>query len=105
MAPYLIPIFISLFFAILFIQSGLDKITDRTGNLEFYNEHFANSPLKNYVKSMLTALTIMETLCGALSALGAIFILFKHEMDISYYGAVLASLIFLVLFFGQRVSK
>jgi hypothetical protein len=54
---------------------------------------------------MLAVLATLETTCGALSAIGALFILMKHEMELSFYGAVLASLILLMLFFGQRVSK
>jgi hypothetical protein len=33
------------FLAILFLQSGIDKVVDRRGNLEWLNGHFAKSPL------------------------------------------------------------
>jgi hypothetical protein len=34
-AIYLIQIFASAFLAILFLQSGIDKVVDRSGNLEW----------------------------------------------------------------------
>ena len=39
-------IFISMFLAICFLQSGIDKILDRNGNLEWLTGHFANSIFK-----------------------------------------------------------
>ena len=40
---YLLQLFVSLFLAILFLQSGFDKIVDRQGNLEWLKGHFAKS--------------------------------------------------------------
>ena len=37
------------FLAILFLQSGLDKVVDKKGNLDWLRSHFANSPFKNFV--------------------------------------------------------
>jgi len=42
---YLMQIFASAFLAILFLQSGIDKIVDRRGNFEWLKGHFAKSPL------------------------------------------------------------
>jgi uncharacterized membrane protein YphA (DoxX/SURF4 family) len=105
MATFLIQIFISLFFATLFLQSGLDKIFDWSGNLQFHTEHFAKSPLRDFAKPMLITVALMEITCGAFSLIGAVFILVKNERIYSFYGSVLAALILLLLFFGQRVSK
>ncbi|MBQ6643804.1 MAG: hypothetical protein IJH84_22605, partial [Saccharopolyspora sp.] len=33
------------FFAVVFIQSALDKLVDRDGNIAFFSDHFKNSPL------------------------------------------------------------
>jgi hypothetical protein len=38
-------IFASAFLAILFLQSGIDKIVDRRGNFEWLKAHFAKTPL------------------------------------------------------------
>jgi uncharacterized membrane protein YphA (DoxX/SURF4 family) len=58
-AMYLLQIFASVFLAILFLQSGIDKIVDRSGNLEWLKGHFANSPLAGIVPALLTAITIL----------------------------------------------
>ena len=44
-ATYMMQIFASAFLAILFLQSGIDKIVDRRGNFEWLKGHFAKSPL------------------------------------------------------------
>jgi hypothetical protein len=68
-ALYLVQLFASLFLAILFVQSGVDKIVDRPGNLEWLKGHFAKSPLAGMVPLLLTVITILETAAGVLSAI------------------------------------
>ena len=70
-AIYLMQILVAAFLAILFLQSGIDKIVDRRGNLEWLKGHFAKSPLAGTVPALLTAITILEVAAGALSALAA----------------------------------
>ena len=53
----IVQIFVSVFFSIVFFQSGIDKVMDRDGNIEFFNEHFKKTPIKNIVPFMLTTLT------------------------------------------------
>ena len=105
MTIFLLQSAISLFFAILFLQSGLDKIFDWNENLEFHNKHFANSPLKYFTRPMLMLLIIMEVACGAFSLIGAFFIIIRMNPVYAFYGSVLAAVDFLMLFFGQRISK
>lgn len=54
---------------------------------------------------MLALIAVMETLCGALSAGGAIFIFAKNDCTVSFNAAALSGLIYLMLFAGQRISK
>src|SRR5256885_12680612 len=58
----------SAFLAILFLQSGIDKVVDRRGNLEWLNGHFAKSPLAGMVPAMVTVITILEIVAGGPSA-------------------------------------
>ena len=62
-------LFTCLFLAILFLQSGIDKVIDRSGNLEWLTGHFAASPLAGLVPLMLTTVTITELLAGAICAI------------------------------------
>ena len=43
-----------MFLAILFLQSGIDKVVDRSGNIEWLTGHFASSPLAGIVPFMVT---------------------------------------------------
>jgi hypothetical protein len=104
-ATYLMQMFASLFLAILFLQSGLDKVVDRRGNLEWLKGHFAKSPLAALVPAMVTIITIFEISAGALSAIGCAFILFTHDSSLAFYGAVVAAVSIVALFFGQRMAK
>lgn len=104
-AIFLIQIFVSLFLAILFLQSGIDKIVDRRGNVEWLKGHFAKSPLAGMVSVMVTVITILELAAGTLSAVGCGLIIIKHDTTVAFYGALLAAVSLLALFFGQRMAK
>ena len=104
-AIYLMQILASAFLAILFVQSGIDKIVDRRGNLEWLKGHFAKSPLAGTVPALLTAITILEVAAGALSALGCILVLLMRDSTVAFYGAIISAAAIIALFFGQRVAK
>jgi hypothetical protein len=95
----------SAFLAILFLQSGIDKVADRRGNLEWLKGHFAKSPLAGFVPAMVTVITILELVAGLLSAVGCVWIFFRHDSTLAFYGAVAAAFSILALFFGQRMAK
>jgi hypothetical protein len=104
-AIYLLQILASAFLAILFLQSGIDKVVDRRVNLEWLKEHFAKSPLAGIVAALLTAITILEVAAGALSAIGCVAIFFTRNSTIAFYGAVISAVAIVALFFGQRMAK
>ncbi len=102
-STWLLQILISVFLAILFLQSGIDKVIDRRGNLEFLQGHFAKSPLAGMVPLLVTVITILEIAAGALSAIGCVLILVTHDPTVAFYGAVIAQqLPFQELRFSQR---
>jgi len=104
-AIYLLQIFASAFLAILFLQSGIDKIIDHRGNLDWLKGHFAKSPLGGAVPILLTAITILEVAAGALSAIGCIILIVSRETTVAFYGAVISAVVIIALFFGQRMAK
>lgn len=95
----------SLFVAILFLQSGLDKVIDRRGNLEYLTEHFARSPLASTVGPMFGVITLLEVAAGALSGVGCLLIVLGRGSIVAFWGALVAALALCALFFGQRVAK
>ena len=104
-AIFVLQLFASAFFAILFLQSGIDKVIDRRGNLEWLTGHFAKSPLAGMVPLLLGVVTVLELSAGVLSAIGCAVVLVRRDPTIAFYGAVLSGLALLALFFGQRMAK
>ena len=104
-AIYLMQIFASAFLAILFLQSGIDKIVDRSGNLEWLRGHFSKSPLAGIVPVLLIAITLLEIAAGALSAVGCLLVIFFKDSTVGLYGAILSAAAVTALFFGQRMAK
>jgi hypothetical protein len=101
----LLQILASAFLAILFLQSGVDKIVDRRGNLEWLKGHFSKGPLAGIVPLLVTAITILEIAAGALSATGCALIVFSRDSTVAFYGALVAAISIIALFFGQRMAK
>jgi hypothetical protein len=104
-ATYLMQILASAFLAILFLQSGIDKILDRRGNFEWLKGHFAKSPFARIVPALLICITILEVAAGALSAVGCVFVILSRDSTVAFYGAAISAVAVLALFFGQRMAK
>src|SRR5947208_14507292 len=104
-SSWLLQVLVSAFLAILFLQSGVDKVVDRRGNLEFLQGHFAKSPLAGMVPLLVTLITILELLAGVFSAIGCVLIVVTHDPTVAFYGAVISAFSILGLFFGQRMAK
>lgn len=98
-------VFTTLFVAILFIQSGLDKILDFKGNLGFLSQHFEKTPLAKLVPPMLVTITIMETATGLLAAAGLVYFLMTGSVSIIFISSILGAASITALFFGQRAAK
>ncbi len=104
-ATYLMQTFTAAFLAILFLQSGIDKIVDRRGNLEWLKEHFAKSPLAGVVSALVTVITILELAAGVLSGVGGLALIVLHDSTVAFFGAIISAVAIIALFFGQRMAK
>ncbi|MCH8273256.1 MAG: DoxX family protein [Armatimonadetes bacterium] len=98
-------VFALTFFAIAFIQSGLDKVFDWTGNLGWLSGHFGKSPLRGIVRPMLGVLTVMELLTGGACAVAVVAVIAGWAHGVAYWALTLVLLTLTSLFFGQRVAK
>ena len=98
-------ILILLFLIVTFLQSGLDKIFDWKGNLDFIKEHFKNSPLKNMVPLLLAQILVMELLAGILMLVGVYQLASSGAKEIAFYGMTLSALSLIFLLIGQRLAK
>ncbi|NQZ78698.1 MAG: DoxX family membrane protein [Ekhidna sp.] len=99
------PILCLAFLAVLFLQSGLDKVFNYKGNKEWLISHFSKSPLKGTVGLLLPVITLLELAAGVCSGIGIVFILLGNGNDMGLIGAQLSALSILALFFGQRVAQ
>lgn len=98
-------VLVAIFLAILFLQSGLDKVFDWKGNKSWLDGHFAKSPLKGQVGLLLGVVTAAEVAAGLASLLGAVWLIFMKDASLAWIGAALSALSLIMLFFGQRMAK
>ena len=93
------------FFLIVFIQSGLDKIFDYKGNLNFLKDLLKIYFSPTLIELALISVTILELASGILCLIGIINFVFNDSNFIGLLGLIIGSIALLVLLFGQRVSK
>ena len=98
-------ILIAIFLFIAFFQSGLDKIIDKKGNLEFLKMHFSNSPLIQIIPFMLLILTFLEIIGSLMLGYGVYYAFINRSTLWIFYGFVLLAITIIILFAGQRIAK
>lgn len=98
-------LFGALFTAILFIQSGLDKVFDWKGNLDWLTGHFSKTFVAGMVPMMLATITLLEVTTGLVAAAGIVIFLVSGSLKVIFYSSVLGAASITALFFGQRVAK
>lgn len=102
---FLLPGIVGLFWAIVFMQSGFDKVFDWKGNLSWLESHFKDSPIEPFVKILLGVLTIFELIAGLLSFVGVGIYLQNGDRWWMSMGLLFSMFSLLMLIFGQRVNK
>ena len=96
---------ILVFFSIVFIQSGIDKIIDKKGNLSFLVSHLEKVFSKTLIKIAFYVVTFLEISSGILCLLGVFQLLFFEQKQLGLIGVFIGSVALLILLFGQRVSR
>ena len=105
LAKELPALFSALLVAILFIQSGLDKVFDWKGNLEWLTGHFSKTFLSRFVWIMLAKITVAELLTGFLAAAGILYFFAAGSTLLIFFASIIGTASITALFFGQRVAK
>lgn len=94
------------FFAIVFLQSGLNKLVDSEGNMAYLQEAFGQAPtLQGMMSTLFWTLTLIELAAGVFCGLGIITLSFWTGGFFARWGIRLATLALLALIFGQRMAK
>ncbi len=99
-------ILVLIFHAIVFLQSGLDKLLNWKGNLDFTNQILGETFSKYSIKLALFIVLLLETIGGLFSAIAVFFNLFYDSCLVyAQIGLVLCISALLVLLIGQRMSQ
>lgn len=98
-------ILVLIFLIVTFLQSGVDKLLDRKGNLSFIKSHFKDSPLRNSVPLLLAIILITEILASILMIYGVYDLLANNSKEIAVLGIQLSAVALIFLLIGQRLAK
>lgn len=102
------------FFAITFLQSGVDKIMNTEGNLGWFKSQFENTFLSKLITPLFWIITVEELLIGGVMLISIYQPLqsilgyrssqfFEFHADDQPF--LLALFVLIQLFFGQRIAK
>lgn len=98
-------LFVLLFLAITFLQSGYDKFTDFKSNLDWLNEHFKNTFFQGKVDLSLKTLLVFEIIAGILCVVGVLELSISGGTMFGKLGVSASCITLLMLLFGQRIAK
>lgn len=105
LSSYPTEILILLFLIITFLQSGIDKLIDWKGNVNFIKDHFKNSPFKNNVPLLLGIILVIEILAGILMIIGVYQLYVSGIKNFALIGVELCAFTLILLLIGQRLAK
>ena len=97
--------FVGAFLAVLFLQSGLDKVFDWSGNKAYVTGYLEKTPMRRFSGFLFFIITVLEVLAGVVSAAGVLSTVLLGEPGLGLFGAFLAASSIISLFMGQRLAK
>lgn len=101
-----IPVYLILVFTIItFLQSGLDKIFNWSGNYEWLTGHFKGTFMGGMVSLLLGIILLLEVITGVLAFISIITLYLNDDPGLALWSLVLAAVTLLMLLFGQRVAN
>jgi hypothetical protein len=93
------------FLAIVFLQSGLDKVFNYSTELGYIRQKFSHSALHDYIGAIFLILTLSEVISGLIAIAGIIQLFFTGVTTFAMYAAWVSCVTMLMLIFGQRLTK
>lgn len=102
---HIVSITILLFIVITFLQSGIDKISDWKGNIDWLREHFATTFIHPFVTLSLLVILIAEIVSSILAVIGIIYLLKDGHTIYAIWAIFASSITLLLLLLGQRIAK
>ena len=102
---HIVSITILLFLLITFLQSGIDKISDWKGNINWLKEHFSSTFIASFVPLSLLVILIAEIVSSILTIIGLIYLLKDGYTIYAVWAMFASSITLLLLLLGQRIAK
>lgn len=102
---FMLPICVGLFWTIVMLQSGLDKIINYKGNVSWLKEHFSKTFLTGMVPLLVGVLALFEMVAGICSVIGVFQFGMNGNKHLLDQGVILSLISLLMLIFGQRVAQ
>ncbi len=97
---------VTAFFALIFLQSGLNKFADSDGNIAYFQEQFKQAPsLQGIIGPLFWALAALELAAGGVGTLGVVTLSFASGGFLARWGLGASTVALLCLTFGQRMAK
>lgn len=97
--------FMGAFLSVLFLQSGLDKVFDWSGNKAYITGYLEKTPMRPVAGLLFFVITVLEVLAGVTSAAGVLSTVLVRSTELSLVGAFLSASSIVGLFLGQRLAK
>ncbi|HNQ13126.1 MAG TPA: DoxX family protein [Bacteroidia bacterium] len=100
-----IDLLFAMFWTILFLQSGLDKVWHYKSEKGWIVQKFSRTVFAPIMPLVFLLLTSAEVIAGTLNLVSAIMIIFFGSTILSLPAAVVSCLTILLLFTGLRFAK
>jgi hypothetical protein len=102
---FIVSILVTAYLAVLFLQSGIDKVLNYAGTKAYLDAYFKHTPLAPTVGILTPVITVLEVLAGVLCAMGVFMLYYRHDVSYAQWGVETSAFTLLCLFFGQRMAK
>jgi len=102
---HIVSITVLLFLLITFLQSGIDKLVDWKGNLQWLKGHFSKTIVSNIVPMLLGIVLILEIVTAFYCFCGIYSLILDNTTNSATIGIFLSCITLLTLLFGQRLAK
>lgn len=102
---YAAQILILIYIVITFGYSVIEKLLQWKENIDFYENHFRDTPLKNTIHFLLKIVILLEIITIIICVIGLFNLIVFSNKEFGFYGLILAAITLLGLMFGQRIAK
>ena len=100
---------LAIFFSILFLHSGFDKVFNRDDNISYFRSHFQATYFSNFIILLFWMITSLECFTGIVCLSSILLLLSPTTISLAYhllaFGFIFSNITIICLFLGQRIAK